>query len=133
MQIRIILTERILFIDDETVIPEIYKSMLQQLGYQVEIRTNPLEALDYFRENPDKVDIIITDQTMPGITGIELAKRFLQLSPGLPIILCTGFSQQEVGEAARKAGIPEVLFKPIGRLTLAQTIRKVLDYKTPME
>ncbi|MBI5589777.1 MAG: response regulator [Deltaproteobacteria bacterium] len=122
-------TERILFIDDEPMIPEFCNYMLQQLGYRVEIRTNPLDALDYFRENPDKVDVMITDQTMPGITGIELAKRVLQLRPELPVILCTGFSQQEMVEAARKVGIQEVLFKPVGSLVIARTIRKVLDSK----
>jgi PAS domain S-box-containing protein len=120
-------TERLLFIDDEPMIPEIYESMLQQLGYHVEIRTKPLEAWDYFCENPDKVDMMITDQTMPYITGIELAKKVLELRPGLPIILCTGFSQQEVVDVARNAGISAVLFKPIGRLTFAQTIRNILD------
>jgi CheY-like chemotaxis protein/two-component sensor histidine kinase len=122
-------TERILFVDDEAVIPDIYKSMLQRLGYRAEIRSDPLEAWEYFRQNPHKIDLIITDHTMPGLTGLELTEKVFRIRPGMPIILCTGFSQEGVEEAAKKAGIPVVLFKPIDRLTMARTIRRVLDSK----
>lgn len=122
-------TERILLVDDETSIGNLYEIMLERLGYQVETRSNALEAWNYFRENPDQFDLVITDQTMPKMTGIELAEGLLRLRPDLPIILCTGFSQQDVAESAKKVGIQEILLKPIARPELTQLIRKLLDRK----
>jgi PAS domain S-box-containing protein len=122
-------SERLLFVDDEAVIPEMYKSMLMRLGYRVEIRTDPVDAWYYFRHHPDQVDLIITDQTMPDLTGLELAEKVFRIRPGMPVILCSGFSQEGVEEAAKKRGISTILYKPIDRLTMARTIRRVLDSK----
>jgi PAS domain S-box-containing protein len=120
-------TERILFVDDEAAITEIYKNVLEQLGYTIDTRNNALDALRDFQKNPDRFDLVITDQTMPKMTGIELAGALLGIRPNLPIILCTGFSEQIIPETINKAGIQAFMWKPIGRLELARTIRKLLD------
>lgn len=120
-------SERILFIDDERAIANIYKKILERLGYKVTASDNVVEALNDFREDPGRFDLVVTDLTMPKMTGLELAKEILRLRPDLPIILCTGFSQETAAEEARQIGIQEILFKPIDRLTLAKTIRKLLD------
>ncbi|MGV8059616.1 MAG: PAS domain S-box protein [Smithellaceae bacterium] len=120
-------SERILFIDDEIVITDLYKNMLERLGYKVDTTYNAIEALDLFRKDPKRFDLIITDQTMPKMTGIALAKELICLRPDLPIILCTGLSQEKAAEEARRMGVKEVLFKPVGRVALVQAIRKLLD------
>lgn len=84
--------ERILLIDDESPFVDIGKQMLHHLGYEVVTRTSSAEALELLHSSPDEFDIVITDQTMPQMTGDELAKKLLKLRPGIPIILCTGFS-----------------------------------------
>jgi signal transduction histidine kinase/CheY-like chemotaxis protein len=122
-------TERILFVDDEVAITEIYKNMLEQLGYTMDARNNALDALRDFQKNPDRFDLVITDQTMPKMTGIELAEALLGIRPNLPIILCTGFSEQISPDTIQKTGIQAFMWKPIGRLELARTIRKLLDQR----
>lgn len=122
-------SERILFIDDETAITKIYKNMLELLGYNVAIEHNAIAALSLLQKEPERFDLVITDQTMPMMTGIELAKKLLSLRPDLPIILCTGFSQETSAVEAGQIGIREVLFKPVGRVALAQAIRHLLDRK----
>ena len=97
------------------------------LGYRVETRTSPVEALEAVRMNPQKYDLVITDMTMPQMTGYNLAKRLMEIRPGLPVILCTGFSDQINDEKARSVGIVEFLLKPVLLHDLANTLRKVLD------
>jgi PAS domain S-box-containing protein len=119
--------EHVLFIDDEEAIAEMGKEMLEQLGYAVTAKTNSKEALAVMRTEPDRYDLIITDQTMPGITGIELAKEAMLVRPDVPIILCTGFSHLVDAASARAAGIRAFVMKPLTKNELAKTVRDVLD------
>jgi PAS domain S-box-containing protein len=119
--------ERILFIDDEEILAEMGKSILERLGYHVTVRSSSLEALTTFQNQPDMFDLVITDQTMPGMTGSDLARRILQIRPGMPIILCTGYSSLISEEKAKSAGIKGFAMKPLERKSIAGLIRKVLD------
>ncbi|MGD8227895.1 MAG: PAS domain S-box protein [Desulfobacteraceae bacterium] len=120
-------TERILFVDDEQPIVDIAKQMVEQLGYSVVTRTSSLEALELFRKKPDEFDLVITDMTMPNMTGEELANELMFIRPDIPIILCTGFSRSVTEKKAKAMGIQAFILKPILRQELAETIRRVLD------
>jgi CheY-like chemotaxis protein len=119
--------EHILLVDDEENIVRMVQSMLEHLGYRVTARTSSVEALEAFPTLPRKFDIIITDQTMPNITGEELAKELLRIRPDIPIILCTGFSEIISEEKAKSIGIREYIMKPILKNKMARAIRHVLD------
>ena len=119
--------ERILFVDDEPVLVEISGQMLQHLGYEVECVVDSNEALKIFRESPGEFDLVITDMTMPNMTGDVLAREVLKIKPDIPIIMATGFSELMTAEKARRAGINDFLMKPLVIRDLAKTIRKVLD------
>jgi CheY-like chemotaxis protein len=119
--------ERILFVDDEKSIVNAFRSMMERLGYEVTARTSSIEALEAFRSNPDRFNLVITDFTMPNMTGIELSKELLKLRSDLPIILCTGYSEQINEEKAKENGIRGFLMKPVALSEIAKTIRNVLD------
>ena len=119
--------ERILLVDDEEQIVFMEKAMLERLGYQVTARTSSIEALEAFREQPDKFDLVITDMTMPNMTGDKLAGELMKIRSDIPIILCTGFSEKISREKADTLGIMGFLMKPIAVKDLAQTIREALD------
>ncbi|MDM8517213.1 response regulator [Desulfobacterales bacterium HSG16] len=119
--------ERILFIDDEKSIVDMAIQMLEQFGYTVTAKTSSADALETFRTRPDKFDLIISDISMPEITGDKLAKELLQIRPDIPIILCTGYSSRINDEKAKEIGIRDLVMKPIVKSVLAKTIRKVLD------
>lgn len=119
--------ERVLFIDDEELLTQMGKEMLERLGYQVTVRRNSLEALTTFQNHPEDFDVIITDQTMPEITGAELARQMLQIRPNIPIILCTGHSNQIDEQAAKELGIKEFALKPLSMSAIARLLRKVLE------
>ncbi len=119
--------ERILFIDDEEMLVELGKMMLASLGYTVTGLTDSAEALAAFERHPDQFDVVITDQTMPGLTGSELALRMLQIRPELSIILCTGYSSIISKEKAMAMGIKGFVPKPFTRQDIALIIRKVLE------
>jgi PAS domain S-box-containing protein len=119
--------ERVLFIDDEEILAEMGKHMLERLGYHVTVRKSSLEALETFQNQPDQFDVVITDQTMPGMTGVDLARRMLQIRPDIPIILCTGYSSIISEEKAKSFGIREFALKPVGKSDIAMLIRKVLN------
>lgn len=119
--------ERILFIDDEALLTEMGRKMLERLGYRVTVRSSSLEALATFQDNPDAFDVVITDQTMPGITGADLARRMLQIRPDIPIILCTGYSNIIDEKVAKSMGIMEFALKPLTKDTVSRLLRKVLD------
>ena len=119
--------EAILFVDDEKNIATVGSQILRRLGYRVASATCGEEAIDIFRKNPDRFDLIITDQTMPRINGIELAKQILSIRSDIPIILCTGYSELVSKEKAKKLGIAEFLMKPLFSEELANVVRKVLD------
>jgi PAS domain S-box-containing protein len=119
--------ERILFIDDEQPLVEIGNKILARLGYEVITRTSSIEALELFRAQPDRFDLVITDMTMPNMTGVELAKKLMQMRHDIPIILCTGFSKVITEDKANAMGIRELVMKPFVIRDMASTIRKVLD------
>lgn len=119
--------ERILIVDDEQMVADLGSRILAQLGYEVTRETNPVIALDTFTRNPDAFDLIITDYTMPHITGTELAGEILKIRPGMPILLCTGYSEKGTETAARELGIRGYAMKPLDRAQLAQLVRKALD------
>ncbi len=119
--------ENILFVDDEKDICDIGERILQHLGYSVEIRTSSLEALEAFRSQPERYDLIITDMTMPHITGDKLARKLMEIRPDIPVILCTGFSTQISHEKAKEMGIKGYIMKPPLVRDLASTVRRVLD------
>ena len=119
--------ERILFVDDEEALVEMGEDVLAELGYDVTSRTSSKEALSLVKENPARFDLIITDQTMPGMTGVELAKEILAIRPDTPIIMCTGFSHVVDAGKAKVAGISAFAMKPLTKREIARTIRQVLD------
>jgi len=119
--------ERILFVDDDELIVEMIPEMLKSMGYQVICLRNSSEALEVFHRQHDRIDLVITDQTMPNMTGEELAKEIMRIRADIPIILCTGFSEAISPEKARALGIREYVMKPFTKSELSKTIRKVLD------
>ena len=117
-------TERVLFVDDENALVEIGERMLTRLGYQVTGMTSSVDALKLFCEKPHAFDLVVTDLTMPNITGDKLAKELLSLRADIPIIMVSGFSEE-----MKRMGITKVILKPIITRDIAQAIRDVLDKK----
>ncbi|MGD0663199.1 MAG: PAS domain S-box protein [Syntrophorhabdales bacterium] len=120
-------SERILFVDDEEALVEMGEDILAELGYEVTSRMNGREALALLKEDPSRFDLVITDQTMPEMTGVELAKEVLAIRPDMPMIMCTGFSYVVDADKARAAGIKAFTMKPLTKREIAKTIRTVLD------
>jgi len=120
-------TERILFVDDEEMLNDMAMTLLKSLGYAVTVKQNSFEALEAFQRDPSQFDLVITDQTMPGMTGDLLAKKIMELRPDIPVILCTGYSEKVSEEKARELGIQAFIMKPISLGELSETIRKILD------
>jgi CheY-like chemotaxis protein len=120
-------SERILLVDDEDQIIRMEKQMLKRLGYHVTTRTSSLDALEAFRAVPDNFDLIITDMTMPNMTGVKLSQKLLAIRPDMPIIICSGFSEQIDDERAKAIGIRGFIMKPVVKSELAKKIREVLD------
>jgi CheY-like chemotaxis protein len=100
--------------------------MLERLGYHVTVRRSSLEALETFQNTPNAFDLVITDQTMHGMTGYDLARRMMQIKPDIPIVLCTGYSSLIDEESAKSIGIKEFALKPLTKEVIARLIRKVL-------
>jgi PAS domain S-box-containing protein len=119
--------EHILLVDDEEMLLEMSQSMLERLGYRVTAKANSIAALAVFRQQSEAFDLVITDQTMPGMTGVDLARIMLQICPAMPIILCTGYSSLITEEMARSMGIKGFAMKPLTKKNIAEMIRKVLD------
>ena len=120
-------TEKILLVDDEEMIARMAKYMLQRLGYCITIRTGSVEALEVFKANQDNFDLVITDMTMPNMTGIELAKEIKRIRPDIPVIIFTGFSNHINEEKCKELGIQGYAMKPLKKREIAETIRRVLD------
>jgi len=120
-------TESILLIDDEQSMLKAMQQMLERLGYTVDAKWSSTEALETFREDSDGFDLIITDYTMPEMTGVILAKAMMGIRPDVPVILCTGFSEQVDEEKSKAIGIRAFAMKPIIMREMAETIRQVLD------
>jgi PAS domain S-box-containing protein len=123
--------QRILFVDDEEILVEMGRTMLERLGYTVDPQTDSAQALRNFAEQPDAFDLVITDQTMPKMTGVTLAEKLIQIRPDIPIILCTGYSDLVSRETAKARGIRELVMKPVARKEMAEVIERVMGRKEP--
>jgi DNA-binding NtrC family response regulator len=121
--------ERILFNDDEQVLIDVGSQMLERLGYEVVKKQSSTEALELFRAEADRFDLVITDMTMPHMTGDKLAQELMKIRPDIPVILCTGHSRLVSEEKAKEIGIKAFVMKPLVMRNLAETVRKVLDEK----
>lgn len=118
--------ERILVVDDDQVIVQMEKKMLENFGYKVTAFVSCEEALKAFNSSPEGFDLVITDMTMPHMTGAELSQRLMDIRPDIPVIMCTGFSELINEEKAKALGIKEFIMKPIVRGELANAVRKAL-------
>jgi PAS domain S-box-containing protein len=119
--------ETILFVDDEQALVTMSKQMLELLGYRALTRTSSVEAFELFRHDPYRFDLVITDMTMPNMTGEKLAHKILEIRSDIPVILCTGYSELITEQRAKKLGISAYMMKPLVMRDLANTIRDVLD------
>ena len=117
-------TERILFVDDEAPIAKIGSHILESLGYTVTTRTSSIEALELFKSKPDAFDLVVTDMTMPNLTGDKLAIESMKIRSDIPVILCTGYSNKISNETALEIGIKAFAYKPIVKADLAKAVRK---------
>ncbi len=119
--------ESILIVDDEELLIEMNRQRLEKLGYTVVGTTRGTEALEMFRNEPDKFDLVITDYTMPHMIGTELAEEIHRIKPGTPIILCSGLNEPVPAGRLKEIGIQEFFVKPVGKNEFAKLIRRVLD------
>ena len=119
--------ESILFVDDEELVVEVNTEILKSLGYKVIAVTDPSQGLEQFRKDPDQFDLVITDMTMPKMNGDRFAQELMKIRPDIPIILCTGYSDQISEKKADQLGIKAFAYKPLELKRLSQTIRKALD------
>jgi CheY-like chemotaxis protein len=122
--------ERLLLVDDEKELLEMQERSLKNLGYQTTSFTSSIEALDYFKSHSDSVDMVITDMTIPQMTGAEMSEHMLALRPDLPIIICTGYSEVLDADTASKMGISSFILKPVITVELATQMRKIFDTST---
>jgi CheY-like chemotaxis protein len=113
-------------VDDEEQIVRMIQLMLERLGYHVTARTSSIETLEAFRAAPDKFDLVITDMTMPNMTGIHLTQKLIEIRSDIPVIICTGFSEKISQNKAKAMGICGYVMKPVVRSELAKKIREVL-------
>jgi two-component system cell cycle sensor histidine kinase/response regulator CckA len=120
-------TERILFVDDETMLAELGQNILESLGYAITVTTSSYGALKLFCADPQAFDLVITDMTMPRLTGKDLAREIIAVRPGIPVILCTGFSELINEKQAKDSGISEFIMKPYTVNGLDKTIRRALN------
>lgn len=124
-------TERILLVDDEPALIQMSKDTLELKGYTVETRTGSLEALELIKKKPRHFDLLVTDMTMPHMTGIELRKEIAHIAPNLPVIIITGFSENLDDEKAIRFGFKRLIMKPVSFLELTRAVREVLDESRP--
>ena len=120
-------TERVLFVDDEPTLVDLSRNTLERYGYQVSSFTDPVKAMEAFSADPAAFDVVITDFTMPRMTGLEVARMVREKRPTVPVLMCTGFSEQLTEEHARRVGVRAVVMKPIVGIKLAAALRTVLD------
>jgi PAS domain S-box-containing protein len=121
--------EHILFVDDEPPLADLSKQILERMGYRVTIKTSSLEALETFKDNPDAFDLVISDMTMPHMTGDVLTHRLQEIRPGVPVIICTGYSEKVTQDMVGRLKIRALIMKPIIRDELLLSVRKVIDEK----
>lgn len=122
-------SEKILLVDDESDVLEIEILMLERLGYKVVSTTSPAQAVDLLKENPNRFDLVISDMTMPKMTGVQLSNKLKLIRQDIPVIICTGFSDHISRDTFREYGIQGYVAKPVIELEMATTIRNVLDKK----
>ena len=122
-------SERILLVDDDQDLVASGHKLLESFGYQVTSTCHAKKALELFRSTPAAYDLVMTDQTMPDLTGTQLAEEILQIRPDTPVILCTGYSDTCSAEKVSALGIRKFLSKPLSRKEIANVVRKVLDGK----
>lgn len=120
-------TECIMFVDDEPSLVSVFRQGMMRLGYKVEGFTDPRKAEEFFSKNPDAVDIVVTDTTMPYINGVDLAARLMTIKPDIPIIICTGFTTLISMEEARQRGIRDYIMKPFKIKDIAIRIKDILN------
>ena len=123
-------SERILFVDDEDFQADIGKRMLERIGYRVTAKTSSVEAFELFRQSPDEFDLVITDMTMPDMTGDVLARKIIAIRPDIPIIVCTGYSERINSDIVKEIGIKELGMKPVVMKDIAQMIERILSKET---
>lgn len=123
-------SERILVIDDDPGFVAMSRDILVSLGYKAEAMTGSFQALAAFERQPESFDLVLTDMTMPQMTGDELSKKMLAIRPNLPVILCTGFSELIDEKKAAEIGIRGLMMKPFTKRELARTVREALDRST---
>ncbi len=121
--------ENILLVDDEQSIVKFFKALLENLGYQVSAMTDSRQALEVFEAHPENFDLIITDMTMPHLTGVSLAEKALNVKPDIPVIICSGFNDQIEEVKAKNLGIRVYLTKPVSSEKIARVVRRELDSK----
>jgi len=126
-------SERILVVDDEESVVTVEKKILESLDYQVTSFTDCAGARDAFLAAPQRFDLLLTDMYMPGMTGKELVAVLRAIRPDLPVLMCTGFSEEMDKEKARELGIGRLLMKPMTFIDLARAVREVLDKKEEQE
>ncbi|MCP4546421.1 MAG: PAS domain S-box protein [bacterium] len=123
-------SEKVLVVDDEKAVADLTKKMLEHLGYSVTAITSSLEALELFTSQPHAFDIVLSDQTMPGMTGDMLVRKILEIRPDIPTVICSGYSSEMDAETAENIGVSAYLMKPTGMRKLGDTLRSVLDSET---
>ena len=121
--------ETIWVVDDDLMIAHMEKSMLKHFGYRVRVFTDSRDLWEAFADSTDPVDLVVTDMTMPKMTGAELAQKIIAIKPDLPIVLCSGFSETIDDQKAKALGIREFIMKPVVMNDLAETVRRLLDEK----
>ena len=122
-------TGNILFVDDEKILTNIAQRVLLSLGYTVTVSNSPLEAIEIFKKDPEQFDLVITDQSMPKMTGFDMAKRLMKLRPEIPVILCSGYNEEVTDQNIKDAGIRAYLMKPMTKAALSKVIFDVLNEK----
>ncbi|MBI5814344.1 MAG: PAS domain S-box protein [Nitrospinae bacterium] len=120
----------ILLVDDTDAMLSVGGKMLTRLGYKVTAVSRPKDALELFRKSPEEFDALVTDQTMPGMTGVELAAGIMKIRPGFPVALCTGFSDSVSADKAREIGVREFMMKPYGTNQFAEAMRRLMGSTT---
>jgi CheY-like chemotaxis protein len=120
-------TERVLFVDDEEFQVSLARKMLGALGYQVTALASSPEALKLFKDNPQAFDLVVTDITMPGMTGIDFTRELLSVRPDIPVIMCTGYSELITGDDPSCYGARALVAKPVVMREMAETMRRVID------
>ncbi|HSY90306.1 MAG TPA: response regulator [Candidatus Binatus sp.] len=123
--------ERVLFVDDEEALVFLMTQMLERLGYQVTGCTSPEEALEMFRSGPRSFDVVVSDLSMPVMSGVDLARELLQIRPGMPILIASGYFGPADNEEARSLGLPDLLLKPDTIEKLGQALHRVIGKCEP--